>query len=151
MSNDSKRGYQGIFFDEETSKKLEELQQNQLESPVQDMHITFKFGELEEYPDELMGKYIEVTLIGYGCDGKNSGFEVELPADVEAKFYKGNRPIHITVSIGTVNGKKAKPVDTAKLHFEPLTDPVTVSGRFGYFVFGEVKIFFDNSIFHKDD
>lgn len=140
------KGYKGIFFDEETSKKLEELQQNPLESPVQDMHITFKFGELDEYPAELMQQDVEVRLVGYGCDGKNSGFEVALPDDIEAKYYKGNRPIHITVSIGTVNGERGKPVDTAKLDFEPLTEPIMVSGRFGYFVFGEGKVM-NNSCF----
>ena len=134
------KGYQGIFFDEETSKKMVELQKNPLESPVQDMHITFKFGELEEYPVELMQREVEVRLVAYGCDGKNSGFEVELPADIEAKYYKGNRPIHITVSIGTVNGEKGKPVDTAKLHFETLAEPITVIGKFGYFIFGEGKV-----------
>ena len=141
------RGYQGIFFDEATSKRIISIQPSPLAEPVSDMHVTFRFGELEMYPKELMNKNIELKVVGYGCNGKNSGFEVELPEDIEAKYYKGNRPIHVTVSIGTVNGERGKPVDTAKLKFLPLRRPITIKGKFGYFVFGGEGKKMDNSIF----
>ena len=142
------RGYQGIFFDEETSKFLENLQSYPLQDTVRDMHVTFKFGDTEMYLDEVMGKEIEVQLVGYASDGKNSGFEVALPKDIEKNFYKGNRPIHVTVSIGEVNGEKGKPVDTAKLAFQPLENPVTVKGQLGYFIFGTGKKM-NNSVWHE--
>ena len=143
------KGYQGIFFDSTISVWLSALELNPLEEVVTDMHITFNFGELDMYPDELMQMEVEVQLIGYGCDGKNSGFEVKLPEEIEQRFYKGNKPIHITVSIGTVNGEKGKPVDTAKLMFQPLEKPISIKGKFGYFVFGGIGKKMDNSIFNN--
>ena len=130
------RGYQGIFFDEKTSKLLERMQRTPLADTVRDMHVTFKYGDLEKFPSELMNLDVEICLVGYASDGKNSGFIVELPRKMEEKFYKGNRPIHVTVSLGAVNGEKGKAVDTANLNFKPLKNPVTVTGKLGYFVFG---------------
>lgn len=137
MSETTLRGYQGIFFDEHTSKQLVSLQSNQLDEPVKDMHVTFKFGEIEMYPKEVMNKNIEVKLVSYGCDGKNSGFEVVLPKEIEERFYKGNKPIHVTVSIGSINGVKGKPVNTANLNFKPLKKTITIKGKLGYFIFGD--------------
>ena len=141
------KGYQGIFFDEATAKTLQKLQKNPLTDTVRDMHVTFKFGDIEMYPEEMMGKEVELQLVGYASDGKNSGFEVSLPNDIERNFYKGNRPIHVTVSIGELNGERGKPVDTAKLDFKPLENPVTVTGQLGYFIFGAGKKM-DNSFWN---
>ncbi len=129
------KGYQGIFFDKETELKLVELQKKGLRDIVKDMHITFKFGELDKFPDELMNKEIALKLIGYASDGRNSGFQVELPEELN-KYYKNKNVAHITVSLGEVDGVKGKPVDTGKMNFEQI-DPIEISGQLGYFVFRE--------------
>ena len=141
------KGYQGIFFDEPTKEKLIDLQENPLEEVVKDMHITFLFGKTEKYPTQLMEKETPLEIIGYASDGKNSGFEVKLPEYLE-KYYKNSTPPHITVSIGEVDGVKGKPVDTGKLDFKPLEDPITISGKLGYFIYGKGKVL-DNSAFEE--
>ena len=145
------KGYQGIFFGEETKEKLVKLQKDPLEEIVKDMHITFKFGKTEKYPIELMEKETPLEVIGYASDGKNSGFKVKLPEYLE-KYYENSAPPHITVSIGEVDGVKGKPVDTGKLDFKPLEEPVKISGKLGYFIYGKGKVL-DNSAFdeRKDD
>lgn len=147
------KGYQGIFFDEETQKKLVELQKNGLNDIVNDMHITFNFGELGQYPDELMNKGIALKLIGYASDGKNSGFQVELPEELKS-YYKNQNPPHITVSLGEVDGVKGKAVDTGTMNFEKLEEPVEISGSLGYFVFREDRSksgkVMDNSVFKEN-
>ena len=140
------KGYQGLFFNSETAERIVALQNAGLEENVRDMHVTFKFGVLDMYPATLLGKEFEIELIGYASDGKNSGFEVRLPQELEKEWYKGNRPIHTTVSIGTVDGIKGKLVDTAKLDFISLEAPVKLSGKLGYFVFGH-GVCMDNSVF----
>lgn len=145
------KGYQGIFFDEETQKKLVQLQENGLSDIVNDMHITFNFGELDKYPDELMNKEIALKLIGYASDGKNSGFQVELPEELKS-YYKNKNGAHITVSLGEVDGVKGKAVDTGTMNFEEI-DPVEISGKLGYFVFREDRTksgkVMDNSLFEE--
>ena len=72
-------GYQGIFFDEETTQKLIELQEAGLEENVKNMHVTFFHGIIKKYPKALLKKEFEVVLTGYASDGLNSGFSVEIP------------------------------------------------------------------------
>lgn len=150
--NDLLKGYQGIFFSEEVQKKLVKLQKRGLDSIIKDMHITFKYGELEKFPDELMNKEIMVKIIGYASDGKNSGFQVELPEELK-KYYKNVNGAHITVSLGEVDGIKGKAVDTGVMEFEPI-DPVEISGQLGYFVYkkdrSKSEKIMDNSLFGKE-
>ena len=145
MKNEKVNGYQGIFFDKETEEKLVKLQKDGLENVIKDMHITFHYGELEPYPDELMGKDFKVKIVGYASDGKNSGFQVEIPEELK-KYYKRQNVSHITVSLGEVNGVKGKAVDTGFMKFEPIEEPIEISGQFGYFEYGKGKIL-DNSSF----
>lgn len=70
MESKKLKGYQGLFLDEKTQEKLVELQKNGLSDITKDMHITFKFGETEQYPEELIGKEFNVKIIGYASDGK---------------------------------------------------------------------------------
>lgn len=150
--NDLLKGYQGIFFSKEVQKKLVKLQKRGLDSIIKDMHITFKYGELEKFPDELMNKEIMVKIIGYASDGKNSGFQVELPEELK-KYYKNVNGAHITVSLGEVDGIKGKAVDTGVMEFEPI-DPVEISGQLGYFVYkkdrSKSEKIMDNSLFGKE-
>lgn len=141
------KGFQGIFLEDEIEQQLIALQKKGLDSNIENMHITFKFGDTEKYPEELMGKEFKIKIIGYASDGKNSGFSVELPEKLKP-YYKSSSIPHITVSIGEVDGIKGKPVDTAKLNFKPLKEPVEIQGKLGYFIFGKGMIM-DNSIINE--
>ena len=131
-----------------TQEKIVELQEKGLSDIVKDMHITFKFGETEKYPPELMGKEFKVKVVGYASDGKNSGFQIELPEELR-DFYQNQNGPHITVSLGEIDGVKGKAVDTGTLNFEPIEEPIEIPGKLGYFVFGKGKIM-DNSIFEEE-
>ena len=151
MKKEKLKGYQGIFFDQETQEKLIKLQKKGLSDVVKDMHITFKFGETEQFPEELMDKNITVRIVGYASDGKNSGFQIELPEELQ-KYYKNENGPHITVSLGEVDGVKGRAVDTGIMDFEPIPveNQVEISGQLGYFIFGKGKIM-NNSIFKKEE
>lgn len=137
MGNNNKlRGFQGIFLEKEIEQQLVALQKKGLGSNIENMHITFKCGDIEKYPEELIGREFEFKITGYGSNGKNSGFLVELPKELR-KYYKSSSIPYITVSIGEVDGVKGKPVDTAKLDFKPLDKPVKIKGKLGYFIFGK--------------
>ena len=142
------KGYQGLFLDEKTEEKLIELQKDKLNSVVKDMHITFRFGQLNPFPSELMEKTFEVKVIGYASDGRNSGFQVELPEELKPYYENQNVP-HITVSLGEVDGVKGKAVDTGTLKFESLEETINIPSQLGYFVFGKGKIM-NNSIFKEE-
>ena len=73
-----------------------------------------------------------ITVVGYGCNGTNEGFQVEIPSELE-KFYGGAKVKHIT--IGVANG--GKPVNTANLSFEEI-ESFTVRAKLGYFKNGNV-------------
>ena len=125
------KGYQGIFFTKEVEEELVSLQGEQLENITKDKHVTFKFGDTEKYSDELIGVDIPVKLVGYACDGKNSGFQVLLPKELEAYYKNKNRP-HVTVSLSN----EGKAIDTGLLAFEPI-DEIEIVGRLGYFIYGK--------------
>lgn len=75
--------YEGIFFDENALKiiKANELYHLPILNDI--IHCTFKYHPLEnEIFDELVEKKFEIRLIGYGCNGKNSGFQIKLPNEL---------------------------------------------------------------------
>ena len=133
--------YEGIFFeDEETVRLIHSHERRQLPNLYGPLHVTFKFRPTgEELYDHLVGSEIEVLVIGYGCDGNNSGFAVLLPDDLEEYFincHEGNPGVkkvpHITASLAP----GARAVNTKDLEFEPLPEPFIIRGKFGYFVKG---------------
>ena len=142
-------GFQGIFLDETSKKRLIALQEKKLKYIVRDMHITFKFGKTEKYPEEVLNKDYEVKIVGYAATDKNSGFQVELPKELKAYFKNENGP-HITVSIGEVDGVKGKAYETGLLHFNEIKEPFMISGRLGYYIYGKGKIM-DNTVFKKKE
>ena len=142
-------GFQGIFLDETSKKRLIALQEKKLKYIVRDMHITFKFGKTEKYPEEVLNKDYEVKIVGYAATDKNSGFQVELPEELKAYFKNENGP-HITVSIGEVDGVKGKAYETGLLHFNEIKEPFMISGRLGYYIYGKGKIM-DNTVFKKKE
>lgn len=139
-------GYQGIFFDDIVRKELIKLQKNGLNENIINMHVTFNYGRLYKFPENIVGKEVEVIIVGYGSDGLNSGFAVEIQDELN-EFYKNKSVAHITVSLGEVNGIKGKAVDTGKLKFNKLDKTLKIKGRIGYFLSG-VGIVFDNAIFN---
>lgn len=130
--------YEGIFFESEVVDFIHQLERNRLPIVNDEIHCTFKYHPKEdEIFDELVGKEIEVSIVGYGCDGKNSGFEIELPVDMmqyyinydDEELSKLRRP-HITASLAL----GAKSVDTKDLKFERFANPYKVKGKFGYWI-----------------
>ena len=136
-------------MDETSKKRLIALQEKKLKYIVRDMHITFKFGKTEKYPEEVLNKDYEVKIVGYAATDKNSGFQVELPKELKAYFKNENGP-HITVSIGEVDGVKGKAYETGLLHFNEIKEPFMISGRLGYYIYGKGKIM-DNTVFKKKE
>ena len=139
-------GYQGIFFDESVRAELIKLQKKGLNENIINMHVTFNYGKIYKFPENIVGTEVEVIIVGYGSDGLNSGFAVEIP-EVLNKFYKNMSVAHITVSLGEISGIKGKAVDTGKLEFNKLDETVKIRGRIGYFLSG-VGVVFDNSTFN---
>lgn len=130
--------YEGIFFEKETVDFIHSLEKNCLSIVNDKIHCTFKYHPLEnEIFDELVGKEIEVLVVGYACDGKNSGFELKLPEEImqyyinydEQEPSKLKKP-HITTSLS----KGATASKTKDLNFIPLDSPYMIKGRFGYWI-----------------
>ena len=139
-------GYQGIFFDKETSEKLIALQKSPLKYNIENMHITFNHGNIQIYPEEIMNKLYRIKVIGYGADEENSGFFVELPEKLR-KYYNNPNAPHITVSLGEVDGVKGQAVNTGYLDYEylPEQEQFEIAGIFGYHI-KEKGVFFSNDI-----
>lgn len=128
--------YQAIFFEGESADLIRSAEQVHLPIVNDEYHCTFKYRPSdEELFDAVVGKEVEILLVGYGCDGKNSGFEVVLPIDAE-KYYSNYdkdgmlKTPHITTSLS----EDAKAVDTVNLDFKHLDKPIAIKGRFGYWV-----------------
>ena len=100
---------------------------------VPNQHVTFGFKiEMPQMPS--INDTYNITVVGYGCNGTNEGFQVEISSELE-KFYRGNAIKHIT--IGVANG--GKPVDTANMSFNGI-EPFYIQAKFGYFEGGKVHI-----------
>ena len=131
--------YEGLFFeDKEALDIIFKLEKTHLPIIHDKIHCTFKYNPKDdEIFDDIVGNTYEIKLIGYGCDGKNSGFEIELPEEL-LKYYinyaeedpnKLEGP-HITTSLA--RGTKA--MNTKKLNFIPLDKTYTIKGKFGYWI-----------------
>ncbi len=130
--------YEGIFFDSATEEFIHSLENPKLPVINDEIHCTFKYHPLsEEIFDELVGKEIEVLIVGYGNDGQNSGFEIQLPNDIMPYYinYDEDHPgklqkPHITASLG-IGAKASK---TKDLKFKKLDVSYKVNGTFGYWI-----------------
>lgn len=129
--------YEAIFFDDEMVNIIDSLEINPLSKVNDKIHCTFKYHpSSDEIFDEIVGQSFEVYLAGYANDGKNSGFEILLPTELNKYYINFDieegvlaKP-HITASIA----KDAKAANTKKLNFEPLAKPIKVVGKFGYWI-----------------
>lgn len=135
--------YMGIFFEGEQAELIKSLQPTKLERTNDEIHCTFKYKPSnEELIEDLVGQEVEVYLIGYGCDGKNSGFEVAFDESYDPYYINYHedkkdenglpllKPKHITASLA--DGAVA--AHTKDLDFVRLAEPILVTGRFGYWI-----------------
>ena len=100
-----------------------------------------------------MGKEFEILLIGYGNDGFNSGFQIQLPKELIPYYinYDEQDPTklkvpHITASLS----EEAKPSNTKNLKFKPLAKPIKIKGKFGYWIKEENKEYLSYDIYSKN-
>lgn len=130
--------YEGIFFDEDTVEFIHLLEGKKLARVNDKIHCTFKYhpNDLEIF-NEIVGQYFDLYLVGYGNDGKNSGFKVMLPEVLEEYYVNYDeenleklKVPHITVSLG----EDASAKNTKDLTFVSLKNPVKLVGRFGYWI-----------------
>ena len=145
--------YVGLFFNEREANLIKSLEVNDLGYYNDLLHCTFKYRPDDiEFFDEIIGKIFEVYLIGYGNDGKNSGFEISLPDEL-LKYYinydEDNSSVlkdpHIIVSLA----KNAKAADTKNLKFIPLKKTIKVTSTFGYWLKNEEQEFVSFEPFNK--
>lgn len=112
--------YWGLFFPTTTTD-------NSLSNVVKFQHITFGFKV--KPPVGLNGRWgriAETTIIGYGNDGENEGYKIELHG--WKKFYRSNATPHITISVS----ENGKPVNTGKIKFDKCEE-IDYTGRWGWF------------------
>ncbi len=120
--------YTGAFIDVATLHNAINVG-NRLEKLIENPHVTFQFRP-ETAPTPLFGEKVCVKVVGYGNDGKNEGLKVEVFADSQmlSKMAKEILVPHITISVSA----DGKPVDTAKLAFQPI-EPFFLEMTFGAF------------------
>ena len=126
-----------FFFEEDALKIIRSLEKVKLPVVNDEIHCTFKYHPIsEEIYDDLVGKEIEILLIGYVCDGKNSGFEIQLPNEIKKYYinYNNDNSSLITPHITASLAIGAKASDTKNLNFERLSKPYVIRGKFGYWI-----------------
>ena len=143
--------YQAVFLNEESIQTLLKMQAERLPKIPEHMHCTFKYmpseREIEDFSAILLGKTVTLKVIGYGYNGTNSGFEVELEPELES-VYSNSHTVeeqaipsierttpHITVSMS----EDGRAVDTGMLDFKPIEAPFEVTGTGGLFVVDRKK------------
>lgn len=130
--------YEGIFFEGDVVDFIHSLEEVHLPVINDEIHCTFKYRPNDdEIFDDIVGREVEVLIVGYGCDGSNSGFEIQLPDEIASYYinYDESNPDdlkipHITASLA----EGAKASNTKNLIFKKLANPVVVKGRFGYWI-----------------
>lgn len=130
--------YEGIFFDKETAEFIHSLEGKRLARINDVIHCTFKYHPKNiEIFNEIVGEYFEVSLVGYGNDGKNSGFKVAFPERLQEYYINYDeencdklKVPHITASLGC----DTSAVKTKNLNFILLQRPVRLVGRFALWI-----------------
>ena len=118
--------YWGVFFDHD------DLPEGELDIDIDNKHVTM--GYRQPCPEDIVGCEVAVTVVGYGNDGANEGYEIELPYFMHEYWNNGEAIPHITLS--KAYGASAK--DTGYIDFIPMPDDeFEVIGYVGYFGFDE--------------
>lgn len=125
--------FAGLFIDpEELSQKIQPtLERVNLFQP----HITTAFKpSAEQLHLDQLGSSAKIIAVGYGNDGENEGLLVRIESDnpeIQADCDALETP-HITISVS----RRGKPKNTAKLDFNPLTEPFELNAKYGIFCQG---------------
>ena len=112
-------------------------------TPVRNKHIMIEFlGSSENSIDRLpqvlkglkLGQVFSLTALGYGNNGTNEGYKLEVPEELEGIMYKGNRICYMTTGLEK-NGKER---DTKMIDFVGVRPTKTlfrlgISTSFGVF------------------
>ena len=127
--------YTGVFFDlSELSNKFVKfasfIEEETLSNIIKNPHVTFTYKPKDVRKD-LLGKPARFRVIGYACDGKNQGLQVEVLSIHSSLLseYGTIKVPHITISVS----EDGRPVDTGKLDFKPISVPFEVVGTYGAF------------------
>ena len=140
--------YEGLFFEKDEINKLLALEENRLEYCIDLLHCTFKYlPESNEIFNELVGRYFDIEIMGYGYDEKNSGFCVKLPKELEQYYINtdslGNIVLpHITCS-RSIDGESE---NTKDLLFSYFNEFLKIRCRFGFCIkdsSGKIFVSFD--------
>ena len=130
--------YEGIFFEGDAAELIRFLEPVHLKRPIDKLHCTFKYRPSDnEVFDDIVGTEAEITIVGYGCDNNNSGFEITFPDELLPYYLNCDKsdPSKVTIPHITVSlAEDAKAVNTKNLKFEKLSTPIVVKGRLGYCV-----------------
>ena len=107
--------------------KTDSIRSFRLANTIMNPHITTEFQPLS-VDETLFGETVQITITGYGCDGKNEGLKVHIESQIpKMKEMIHNIPVpHITLSIAD----DAKSVNTRYLTFHPAKG-VTFHGIYG--------------------
>jgi len=96
-------------------------------------HITTEFKPVKSH-EHLYGTEATFIITGYGNDGANEGYKVQLvscDSNELVELYRNILLPHITLSVS----KEGKPINTNKLHFKEVK-PFLVKTKFGAFTEG---------------
>ena len=130
--------YEALFLDEESIKLIQKLETKKLERINDEIHLTLKYKPAkEEILNEIVGKEFELYLIGYGNDGKNSGFEVELTEELKPYYINFDEDDKTSIKIPHITSSlanDAKAVDTKNLLFNKLSQKYKVKGKIGFWI-----------------
>ena len=131
--------YAGIFFYDDDSIRSKE--EHPLKKTYYPLHCTFKYhptSEDIELLNQLIGKTIDVYLVGYGYNDDNSGFEIEFQLETGENidnyyinYDENNIPKkkHITVSLSETGSA----VNTNNIKFRKFNSKIgPFKGVFGY-------------------
>lgn len=130
----SKYIYIAIFVDaEEVYNKAEG---SRLEKLIRFPHVTLKFKP-ESVNESLFGEKVTVKIIGYGNNGDNEGWKVDLYTEnLELRKMIDNVEVpHITLSTSL----QGKPVDTKNLQFEECNG-IILHGIFGGYTYDNTVV-----------
>ena len=130
--------YEAIFLDEESINLIHKLETNKLDRVNDEIHLTLKYKpDSNEIFNELIGQEFELYLIGYGNDGINAGFEVELPNNLKPYYINYDEEDNTKIKIPHITSSlaiDAKAMNTKNLTFTKLPIRYTVKGKFGFWI-----------------
>lgn len=122
-----------ICGEEDIAKLKNAEYRTPLENSVDTLYVTFQ-NEPEIVDRSLFGKPVDMKITGYGCNGRNEGFLVELyPEDVALK----EKAEPIPTPVIAMSYYDSEPKKTRMMPFYTV-DQFTVSGIFGAIEDGKV-------------